>query len=85
MKVNGKHYRSLWWDTDKDALQIIDQRVALNVHQNLPKGRVAALTTIGEHEAQMATADDSIGARHNGLHAHPIAYFGNAAGGLLNG
>ena len=26
MKVNGTHYRSLWWDTDKDALQIIDQR-----------------------------------------------------------
>lgn len=26
MKVNGTHYRSLWWDADKDALQIIDQR-----------------------------------------------------------
>lgn len=26
MKVNGTHYRSLWWDNDKDALQIIDQR-----------------------------------------------------------
>ncbi|WP_282045345.1 S-methyl-5-thioribose-1-phosphate isomerase [Roseibium album] len=26
MKVNGTHYRSLWWDEDKDALQIIDQR-----------------------------------------------------------
>ena len=26
MKVNGKHYRSLWWDEDKNALQIIDQR-----------------------------------------------------------
>ncbi|MFY0311107.1 S-methyl-5-thioribose-1-phosphate isomerase [Leisingera sp. D0M16] len=26
MKVNGTHYRSLWWDHDKDALQIIDQR-----------------------------------------------------------
>lgn len=26
MKVNGIHYRSLWWDADKDALQIIDQR-----------------------------------------------------------
>ena len=26
MKVDGTHYRSLWWDTDKDALQIIDQR-----------------------------------------------------------
>ena len=26
MKVNGTHYRSLWWDTDKKALQIIDQR-----------------------------------------------------------
>ncbi|WP_264213609.1 S-methyl-5-thioribose-1-phosphate isomerase [Leisingera thetidis] len=26
MKVNGTHYRSLWWDHDQDALQIIDQR-----------------------------------------------------------
>ena len=26
MKVNGKHYRSLWWDHDQNALQIIDQR-----------------------------------------------------------
>ncbi|MEE4012828.1 S-methyl-5-thioribose-1-phosphate isomerase [Roseibium sp. FZY0029] len=26
MKVNGTHYRSLWWDDDKAALQIIDQR-----------------------------------------------------------
>ncbi|PVB61685.1 S-methyl-5-thioribose-1-phosphate isomerase [Labrenzia sp. 011] len=26
MKVNGKHYRSLWWDEDQSALQIIDQR-----------------------------------------------------------
>lgn len=26
MKVNGKHYRSLWWDDGKGALQIIDQR-----------------------------------------------------------
>lgn len=26
MKVNGTHYRSLWWDADKNALQIIDQR-----------------------------------------------------------
>lgn len=26
MKVNGTHYRSLWWDTDASALQIIDQR-----------------------------------------------------------
>ncbi|MBO0347470.1 S-methyl-5-thioribose-1-phosphate isomerase [Roseibium sp. CAU 1637] len=26
MKVNGTHYRSLWWDDDKKALQIIDQR-----------------------------------------------------------
>ncbi len=26
MKVNGTHYRSLWWDKQKDALQIIDQR-----------------------------------------------------------
>ncbi|UWQ34687.1 S-methyl-5-thioribose-1-phosphate isomerase [Leisingera sp. M527] len=26
MKVNGTHYRSLWWDYDHDALQIIDQR-----------------------------------------------------------
>lgn len=26
MKVDGTHYRSLWWDLDKDALQIIDQR-----------------------------------------------------------
>lgn len=26
MKVNGTPYRSLWWDADKGALQIIDQR-----------------------------------------------------------
>ncbi|MCG7623328.1 S-methyl-5-thioribose-1-phosphate isomerase [Epibacterium sp. Ofav1-8] len=26
MKVNGTHYRSLWWDAQKGALQIIDQR-----------------------------------------------------------
>ncbi|WP_071673506.1 S-methyl-5-thioribose-1-phosphate isomerase [Nioella nitratireducens] len=26
MKVNGTPYRSLWWDQDADALQIIDQR-----------------------------------------------------------
>ena len=26
MKVDGTPYRSLWWDDDKDALQIIDQR-----------------------------------------------------------
>ncbi|KIC19445.1 S-methyl-5-thioribose-1-phosphate isomerase [Leisingera sp. ANG-DT] len=26
MKVDGTHYRSLWWDHEKDALQIIDQR-----------------------------------------------------------
>ncbi|MBY6055412.1 S-methyl-5-thioribose-1-phosphate isomerase [Leisingera daeponensis] len=26
MKVDGTHYRSLWWDHDRDALQIIDQR-----------------------------------------------------------
>lgn len=26
MKVNGVEYRSLWWDADKQALQIIDQR-----------------------------------------------------------
>ena len=26
MKVNGTHYRSIWWDNDKAALQIIDQR-----------------------------------------------------------
>ncbi len=26
MKVDGTHYRSLWWDADKGALQIIDQR-----------------------------------------------------------
>ncbi|TYC49415.1 S-methyl-5-thioribose-1-phosphate isomerase [Rhodobacterales bacterium] len=26
MKVNGKHYRSLWWDDERGALQIIDQR-----------------------------------------------------------
>ncbi len=26
MKVNGKPYRSLWWDHGNDALQIIDQR-----------------------------------------------------------
>ncbi|UWQ81011.1 S-methyl-5-thioribose-1-phosphate isomerase [Leisingera sp. S132] len=26
MKVDGTHYRSLWWDHERDALQIIDQR-----------------------------------------------------------
>lgn len=26
MKVNGTHYRSLWWDHDKSVLMIIDQR-----------------------------------------------------------
>ncbi|WP_150524292.1 S-methyl-5-thioribose-1-phosphate isomerase [Roseibium sediminis] len=26
MKVNGQHYRSLWWDEGAKALQIIDQR-----------------------------------------------------------
>lgn len=26
MKVNGTHYRSLWWDDDKGSLQIIEQR-----------------------------------------------------------
>lgn len=26
MKINGKHYRSLWWDHAQGALQIIDQR-----------------------------------------------------------
>ena len=26
MKINGTQYRSLWWDADKAALQIIDQR-----------------------------------------------------------
>lgn len=26
MKVNGTHFRSLWWDFEQDTLQIIDQR-----------------------------------------------------------
>ncbi|WP_108485145.1 S-methyl-5-thioribose-1-phosphate isomerase [Oceaniglobus ichthyenteri] len=26
MKVNGKHYRSLWWNSDTAVLEIIDQR-----------------------------------------------------------
>lgn len=26
MKVNGRHYRSLWWDGETGALRIIDQR-----------------------------------------------------------
>ena len=26
MKVGGRHYRSLWWDGEVDALRIIDQR-----------------------------------------------------------
>lgn len=26
MKVQGKHYRSLWWNVDKHVLEIIDQR-----------------------------------------------------------
>ncbi|MHA3914084.1 S-methyl-5-thioribose-1-phosphate isomerase [Halovulum sp. GXIMD14793] len=26
MKIDGKHYRSLWWNADSDVLEIIDQR-----------------------------------------------------------
>lgn len=26
MKVNGTHYRSLWWNSEKNVLEIIDQR-----------------------------------------------------------
>ena len=26
MKVNGKYYRSAWWDDSEQALQVIDQR-----------------------------------------------------------
>ena len=26
MKVDGRHYRSLWWDDGARALRIIDQR-----------------------------------------------------------
>lgn len=26
MKIDGTHYRSLWWNSDKDVLEIIDQR-----------------------------------------------------------
>ncbi len=26
MKVNGKHYRSLWWNDEAEVLEIIDQR-----------------------------------------------------------
>ena len=26
MKVNGKYYRSAWWDEGAQALQVIDQR-----------------------------------------------------------
>ena len=26
MRVDGKHYRSLWWDGDANALRIVDQR-----------------------------------------------------------
>lgn len=26
MKIDGKHYRSLWWNHDADVLEIIDQR-----------------------------------------------------------
>lgn len=26
MKVDGKHYRSLWWNSEKSVLEIIDQR-----------------------------------------------------------
>jgi len=26
MNVDGKHYRSLWWNSDKNVLEIIDQR-----------------------------------------------------------
>lgn len=26
MQVNGKHYRSLWWNADSEVLEIIDQR-----------------------------------------------------------
>lgn len=36
MKVNGTHYRSLWWDDAKGAVQIIEQRLLpheFRVHQ----------------------------------------------------
>ena len=26
MKINGKHFRSLWWNLDDAVLEIIDQR-----------------------------------------------------------
>ncbi len=26
MKINGTHYRSLWWNAERDVLEIIDQR-----------------------------------------------------------
>ncbi|SNY90234.1 methylthioribose-1-phosphate isomerase [Cohaesibacter sp. ES.047] len=43
MKVNGTHYRSLWWDYDQGALQIIDQRW-------LPHDfRIQAVTTMQEY------------------------------------
>ena len=42
MKVDGRHYRSLWWDDDRGALRIIDQRW-------LPHDfRIAELRTIDE-------------------------------------
>ena len=42
MKVDGRHYRSLWWDDDAGALRIIDQRW-------LPHDfRIAELRTIDE-------------------------------------
>ena len=42
MKVDGRHYRSLWWDDDTGALRIIDQRW-------LPHDfRIAELRTLDE-------------------------------------
>lgn len=44
MKVNGTEYRSLWWDAEKQALQIIDQRW-------LPHDfRIAQLDSLNDYE-----------------------------------
>jgi methylthioribose-1-phosphate isomerase len=49
MKVDGTHYRSLWWDTQAGALQIIDQRW-------LPHDfRIATLDSLDDYALRSAT------------------------------
>lgn len=48
MKVNGKHYRSLWWNADAEVLEIIDQR-------SLPYAfRTEAVETVADFAAAIS-------------------------------